>query len=107
MPGYFFAQAALVAAHGQLGGREAARDALQRLLGLKPDIARTARDEFGKWFVESELVEHLMDGLRKAGLDVATVEGAVVAPPVAEPAGPAAAQVAIDRRAPVREPERR
>jgi TolB-like protein len=70
MPGYFYTLLVLVAAQGQLGGREAARDTLQQLLLLKPDIAQTARDEFAKWLVESDLVEHLMDGLRKAGLDV-------------------------------------
>jgi hypothetical protein len=40
------------------------------LLRLKPDIARTARDEYAKWFVDGDIVEHIMDGLRKAGLDV-------------------------------------
>ena len=35
----------------------------------EPDIGQTARGEFGKWF-DAELVEHLIDGLRKAGLEV-------------------------------------
>jgi hypothetical protein len=72
MPGCFFAHAVVVAAHGQLGGREAAREALKHLLRLKPDIARTLRDEYGKWFVEQEFVEHLLAGLRKAGLEIAS-----------------------------------
>jgi TolB-like protein len=71
MPGYFFMHLVLAAAQGQVGGTDAARGTLQQLLLLKPDIARTARAEFAKWLVEAELVEHLMDGLRKAGLAVA------------------------------------
>jgi len=39
-------------------------------LALKPVFAAAARDELGKWF-QPKLVEHLIDGLRKAGLDVA------------------------------------
>ncbi len=70
MPAYVFAQAALVAAQGQCGGPAAAQPALQHLRHLKPDIALTVRGEFEKWFVETELVEHLLEGLRKAGLDV-------------------------------------
>ena len=71
MPAYFFAHAVVVEAQGQLGGREAAREALQHLLLVKPDIARTVQDDYRKWFVEPEFVEHVLDGLRKAGLDVA------------------------------------
>jgi TolB-like protein/Tfp pilus assembly protein PilF len=60
----------LVAAQGQLGEREAARDAVHQLLALMPDFAGTAREECAKWW-EPQLVEHLLDGLRKAGLEVA------------------------------------
>jgi TolB-like protein/Tfp pilus assembly protein PilF len=70
MPGYFFAHAVRVAVHGQLGDRDAAREVLDRLLRIKPDFARIAREEYGKWFVESDLLEHILDGLRKGGLDV-------------------------------------
>ncbi|MGH9495578.1 MAG: protein kinase domain-containing protein [Candidatus Sulfotelmatobacter sp.] len=68
-PGYFHAQAARAAALGQLGQREAAQKALQELLALRPDFAAAARQEYGKWY-DSEEVEHLIDGLRKAGLDI-------------------------------------
>ena len=70
MPGYFFADASLAAVQGQLGGREAARDTVQHLLRLKPDIATSARDEWSKWFPDQDLVEHLLDGLRKAGIEI-------------------------------------
>ena len=61
--------ALFVALYGQLGEHEAAAEALRELLALKPDFAEIARDQFGKWY-RPELVEQLIDGLRKAGLDV-------------------------------------
>ena len=60
----------IAAAYGQLGEREAARAALLQLLARKPDFAAAAREELGKWFGPGELLEHFLDGLRKAGLDV-------------------------------------
>jgi len=74
MPGFFYAQAALAEALGQLGHREAARKAVQDLLALRPDFATTARHEYSKWF-EPEQVEHLVDGLRKAGLEIPANQG--------------------------------
>jgi tetratricopeptide (TPR) repeat protein len=70
MPGYFNAAAALVAAFGQLGDREASQRAVKELLDLRPDYATAARKELEK-YCDPELVEHLLDGLRKAGLAVA------------------------------------
>ncbi len=70
MPGYFWTPVFCAAAYGQLDEREAARKALDELLAIRPGFGRAAREEFGKWH-EPELVEHWIDGLRKAGLDVA------------------------------------
>ena len=70
MPSYFYTHAALAAAYGQLGEREAAGRALQELLTLKPDFAGVAREELAKWHGTSEVLEGWLDGLRKAGLDV-------------------------------------
>jgi hypothetical protein len=42
---------------------------------MKPDFAATAREEIEKWFGPGELVEHFLDGLRKAGLDVPALGG--------------------------------
>ena len=70
MPGNFYASAAIAAAYGQLGEREAARPALQQLLAMRPAFAAAAREEYGKWYGPGELLEHFLDGLRKAGLDV-------------------------------------
>jgi TolB-like protein/Flp pilus assembly protein TadD len=73
-PGYFHMQAARAAALGQLGEREAAQEALQKLLALRPDFASVARQEYAKWY-KPKLVEHLIDGLRKAGLAIADTDG--------------------------------
>jgi len=70
MPGFWRTHLALAAAYGQLGDREAARNAVRELLAIRPDFAAVARVELAKWWVP-ELIEHLIDGLRKAGLDVA------------------------------------
>jgi len=40
-----------------------------RALRQKPDYGAIAREDLGKWF-DAELVEHYIEGLRKAGLDV-------------------------------------
>ena len=68
-PGYFHAHAARAAALGQLGQHEAAKKALQELLALRPDFAQSARYEYAKWY-EPEEIEHIIDGLRKAGLEI-------------------------------------
>jgi TolB-like protein len=73
-PGNFYTHAVIAAAYGQLGMREAARKALQELLAIRPDFARTAREEFGRWFDDLPFIEHQLDGLRKAGLEIAPEE---------------------------------
>jgi TolB-like protein/cytochrome c-type biogenesis protein CcmH/NrfG len=69
MPGYFHTHALRAAALGQLGRREEARKAVQDLLALRPDFAAAARQEYAKWY-DSELVEQMIEGLRKAGLEI-------------------------------------
>src|SRR5687768_352881 len=83
MPGDFYVPAVIAAAHGQLGEREAARTALLQLLAIKPDFAATARADIEKWFGENELVEHFLDGLRKAGLEIPPKEESAGFPPTA------------------------
>jgi TolB-like protein/Tfp pilus assembly protein PilF len=75
MPGYFHTHAMRAAALGQLGRREEARKAVQNLLALRPDFAAAARQEYAKWY-DSELVEQMIEGLRKAGLQIAPKEEA-------------------------------
>ena len=70
LPGNFYTHAVIAAAYGQLGMREEARKSLQELLAMRPDFARTAREEFGRWFDDLAFIEHQLDGLRKAGLEI-------------------------------------
>jgi TolB-like protein/cytochrome c-type biogenesis protein CcmH/NrfG len=70
MPGFWRTNLALAVSYGQLGEQDAAGKAVRELLAIRPDFAATAREELGKWW-EPELVEHLLDGLRKAGLEIA------------------------------------
>ncbi len=70
MPGFWRANLALAATYGQLGERESAARALRELLALRPTFATEARAELQKWW-DPDLVERLMDGLHKAGLEIA------------------------------------
>jgi adenylate cyclase len=78
MPRFWRPHFALAVIHAQPGERDAARIALQQLLLLRPEFALSARQELGKTW-EPELVEHLIDGLRKAGLEIADDEGTATA----------------------------
>jgi serine/threonine protein kinase/tetratricopeptide (TPR) repeat protein len=69
MPGFWRTKVALAAVYGQVGEQEGAERALQGLLALRPDFAATAHEELAKWW-EPQLVQHLIDGLQKAGLQV-------------------------------------
>jgi tetratricopeptide (TPR) repeat protein len=71
IPASFHTHAARVIAFGQLGLRDEAQKPLRELLSLRPDFANTARFEYSK-FYDPDLVEHILEGLRKAGLDVPT-----------------------------------
>ena len=72
MPRFWRAGAALAAIYGQLGELELARKALRELLAERPDFAQVGRQECEKSW-QPEFVDHLMDGLRKAGLEIAEV----------------------------------
>jgi TolB-like protein/Tfp pilus assembly protein PilF len=74
MPGHHGAQAALAAAYGQLGEREAAGKALRELLRIRPDVASILRSYVERWWAP-DYVEQFIDGIRKAGLEIADVEG--------------------------------
>ena len=68
MPGFFHAHALRAAALGQLGQREAGQQAVQELLAVRPDFATTVRRDYGKWW-DAKTVDHLVQGLCKAGLE--------------------------------------
>jgi TolB-like protein/Tfp pilus assembly protein PilF len=71
LPLFFSTHVVTAAACGQLGNREGAEKALKELLSLKPDFATTARENLGKW-IDPELAEHVIEGLCKAGLQIAS-----------------------------------
>jgi hypothetical protein len=62
-----FTIALLAALYGQLGDRKEADKTMRAILAANPDFGLTVRDDFEKWY-PPELVEKLMEGLRKAGL---------------------------------------
>jgi TolB-like protein/tetratricopeptide (TPR) repeat protein/predicted Ser/Thr protein kinase len=70
MPGFWRTQLMLAVCNGQLGELDAARNAVQELLRIRPDFLVVWREELCKWW-EAELVEHLVEGLTKAGLKIA------------------------------------
>ena len=76
MPGLYKAPAVLAAANAQLGRTEAAEKHVNDLLELVPDYGKWARDDWTKEFVSVELVEHMIEGLEKAGLEITEVEPA-------------------------------
>ncbi len=72
MPGLWRTNMVLAAIYGQLGEQDAARGAVRQLLEIKPNFTVEARQELGKWW-QPELIDHLVDGLQKAGLEIAPV----------------------------------
>ncbi len=74
MPGFWRTHFTLAASYGQLGELELAQSAVQELLAIRPDFATSARAELEKWHYPA-LIEHLLDGLRKAGLEIAPKKG--------------------------------
>jgi TolB-like protein/cytochrome c-type biogenesis protein CcmH/NrfG len=82
-PGVFWTNVILAAAHAQLGEIDPARSALKTLLLQKEDFAESGPETIGKWY-EPRLTDHLLDGLRKAGLESnhAPVSGGSAARPL-------------------------
>jgi TolB-like protein/tRNA A-37 threonylcarbamoyl transferase component Bud32/Flp pilus assembly protein TadD len=73
LPGHIGMHMFEAACGGQLGRRETAAKALRSVLELRPDFADVARSIFVKWW-NPDHVEHLIDGLRKAGLEMESGE---------------------------------
>jgi adenylate cyclase len=69
-PGLFFSFAVLAAAYGQLGREAEAQDAVHKLLELHPTFARNMRKDYAKYNMSDDLIDHLAEGLRKAGLHI-------------------------------------
>lgn len=73
----YLMHALLAAVQGQLGESESAARHLREVLTMMPDFPLIGRDEFSKWYLP-ELVDQLMDGLRKAGLEIISKEESAV-----------------------------
>ncbi|UCF38486.1 MAG: protein kinase [Acidobacteriota bacterium] len=89
MPTYYFTHASLASVYGKLGDRRAARQAVAELLAQKPDFGATAREEWERWVGPGELLEELIDGLRRAGLETDQPAGATTAVSLSAAGSPA------------------
>ncbi len=74
LPGNYMVQASLTAAYAMNGEQEKAEKSLAHLLELRPDYPDDPRAPFRTRGMPVELIEGLMEGLRKVGLDVKPAE---------------------------------
>lgn len=74
LPGNYMVQASLTAAYAMNGEQEKAERSLAHLLELRPDYPDDPRAPFRTRGMPVELIEGLMEGLHKAGLDVKPAE---------------------------------
>ena len=70
MPQAWITHVCLAAAHGQTQNSKEADAALAQLKILRPEFQDNARDHLKRNFPSEDIVEALLDGLRKAGLDI-------------------------------------
>ena len=70
MPGYYGYWAGLAGTYGQLGYNNQAQRAVIQLLKLNPGFGAQAWTFYRKWFWEVDLIAHIIEGLRKVGLDI-------------------------------------
>ena len=69
-PGNHYAHLAATIAYAQLGMLDEATAALQELLRTYPDYQDHAYADLDAWHIPHDYLEHMLDGVRKAGLDV-------------------------------------
>ena len=70
MPKFFHTHVWRSAIYGELGRSADAAASRDKLLQLYPTYAENARRELKKFNVNPALADHIIDGLRKAGLDI-------------------------------------
>jgi hypothetical protein len=68
LPGHQLTCAARAPVLGQLGKCERAKEQLSQSIALRPGAAQSVSLELGKWY-QPDLVEHGIEGMRKAGLE--------------------------------------
>jgi len=70
LPQNYWVQAILAATYAELGEMARAEQTLKHVLTIRPSFVENPREPFATRRMPRELIEGLMDGLRKAGLDV-------------------------------------
>ena len=70
VPGLFWPYLVMASACGHLGRRAEAAAAVRDLLALDPEFAAHARSNVGTWHFASGLMDPILEGLRKAGLEI-------------------------------------
>lgn len=70
MPGFFWNHVVLAMIYGQLGQLDEAGRALARAFELRPALAASPRQILGVEILDQDLLEMMLDGLRKAGLEI-------------------------------------
>lgn len=70
MPGHFWQHLAIAWVRGHLGRRAEAEAAVRALLEFDPDFAAHERRSIESWHYASRLLERILAGLRKAGLEI-------------------------------------
>jgi len=70
LPGFFWAPVLRGACLGQLQQYEEAREQISQLLELKPDFPQKAQPLIQRYIKEEPLVDHIIQGLQNAGLEV-------------------------------------
>jgi len=70
VPGFFWGPLLRAAVLGQLSRTEEAKKELLQVEQLKPDFAKKARYLLSRFVKEASLVEHIVEGLLKAGMDI-------------------------------------
>lgn len=69
-PDFYWTHVCRAINYGKLGRIDEGGAALARLLEIYPDFGARAWDELGQWIYVEDLIADIVDGLRKAGLDV-------------------------------------
>ena len=70
IPGLFWPYLVVASTCGHLGRKAEAAAAVRDLLAIDPEFAAHARYDIGTWHFASGLMEPLLEGLRKAGLEI-------------------------------------
>ncbi len=70
MPAFYVSYILLAMCYGQLGREREGLAACDRLLELAPDIGAHVRDFLAAWNAPDDLIDHAIEGLRKAGLRI-------------------------------------